>query len=84
MKVVSDFVLDQFPAWGGAVNTINKIRELSIESGKDLMSLAESYIEACFGDEYADKCAINDFLWFHSEAILDAIGYKVEGGEDDD
>lgn len=84
MKVVSDFILEQFPAWGDAVTTINKIREMSIKAGKDLMPLAEGYIEACFGDEYVDKTAINDFLWFHSEAILAAIGCRVEGGEDDD
>lgn len=89
MKFVSDFILEQFPAWGDAVKTIEKIRELSIESGKDLMAVAEQYIEECLGctdspESYVEKCEINDFLWFHAEDILAAVGYEVKGGEDDD
>ena len=54
--------LKDFKAWSGAVDTLNKLKEL--ERVEDV----ENYIEDCMTE--ASDIDINDFLWFESDFIF--------------
>lgn len=82
MKVTYEFILSEFEAWSGAVETLEKIRKFDLNH-PGAMEAAQRYIEECLGDE-ATKTQINDMLWFEDGAILDAIGYYEEPTEDEE
>ena len=82
MKVTYEFILSEFEAWSGAVETLEKIRMFDLNH-PGAMEAAQRYIEECLGDE-ATKTQINDMLWFEDGAILDAIGYYEEPTEDEE
>lgn len=82
MKVTYEFILSEFKAWSGAVETLEKIRKFDL-THPGAMNAAQQYIEECLGDE-ATKTEINDMLWFEDGAILDAIGYCEDDEEDED
>lgn len=82
MKVTYEFILSEFKAWSGAVETLEKIREFDL-THPGAMNTAQRYIEECLGDE-ATETQINDMLWFEDSAILDAIGYYEEPTEDEE
>lgn len=82
MKVTYEFILSEFKAWSGAVETLEKIREFDL-THHGAMNAAQQYIEECLGDE-ATEGEINDMLWFDDDAILDAIGYYEEPTEDEE
>lgn len=82
MKVTYEFILSEFEAWSGAVETLEKIREFDI-THPGAMNAAQQYIEECLGDE-ATEGEINDMLWFDDDDILDAIGYYEEPTEDEE
>ena len=82
MKVTYEFILSEFEAWSGAVETLEKIRKFDLNH-PGAMEAAQRYIEECLGDE-ATEGEINDMLWFEDGAILDAIGYYEEPTEDEE
>lgn len=82
MKVTYEFILNEFKAWSGAVETLEKIREFDI-THDGAMDAAQQYIEDYLGDE-ATETEINDMLWFEGDAILEAIGYTSEDTVDED
>lgn len=82
MKVTYEFILSEFKAWSGAVETLEKICEFDL-THPGAMNAAQQYIEECLGDE-ATEGEINDMLWFDDDAILDAIGYYEEPTEDEE
>jgi hypothetical protein len=63
--------LKDFRAWSGAIDTLNKLREL------DRIEEVEAYIEECM-TEVSDT-DINDFLWFEVEFIfMELLGLSEE------
>lgn len=63
MQYLSEFSIDTFPFWSGAIDVIRKIKK----AGK-LDELA-SLIEDCFSDHTPTKTEINDFVWFNADYI---------------
>ena len=82
MKVTYEFDLNEFKAWSGGAETLEKIRKFDLNH-PGAMKTAQQYIEDCLGDE-ATETQINDMLWFEDDFILEAIGYCTEDEEDDD
>ena len=73
--------LENFPAWSGAVHTLDVLIE------KDLCDT----VEACLADvlgEYPTDTEINDMLWFETDAIAEWCGFSsweaLENGEEED
>ncbi len=63
--------LKDFRAWSGAVDTLNKLKEI------ERVDEVETYIEECM-PEVSDT-NINDFLWFESDFIfLELLGLTEE------
>lgn len=75
MKVITETTLRDFEAWGGAVETKERI----IKEGKE-----EEFEQLI--DELCYKCPtateVNDYLWFDSEEIYRCLGIEVELEED--
>ena len=73
--------LENFPAWSGAVHTLDVLIE------KDLCDT----VEACLADvlgEYPTDTEINDMLWFETDAIAEWCGFSsweaLENGEEEE
>ena len=62
--------------WCGAIDTLNTIEENGKE--EELMN----YLEEVFCDEIPTETEVNDFLWFESETIFDALGITEDEEED--
>jgi len=71
MKIITETSLDNFEAWEGAKQTLQKIRE----AGKfeDL----EMLLDDLYPDGI-DDVKLNDILWFDSDWILEQLGMKPE------
>lgn len=73
--------LTDFPAWSGAVSTLDTLIE------KDLCDTVENYIMECLGDAPTDT-AINDLLWFDTDGIAEYCGFSsweaLENGEEEE
>lgn len=71
MKYYVEENLKDFKAWSGAVDTLNKLREI------DRVEEVESYIKETMTE--ASDTAINDFLWFEADYIfMELLGYTEE------
>ena len=57
--------LENFKAWSGAVNTLNTVRE---RGGIDTLT-------TIFSGDIPTEVQINDWLWFDSDFIYQALGY---------
>ena len=75
--------LENFPAWSGAVDTLNVL----IEKG-----LCDT-VEACLIDAFGEypmptETEINDFLWFETDTIAEWCGFSsweaLENGEEEE
>ena len=75
MKIISEISLKDFDAWGGAVETKERI----IKEGKE-EEFEELIEELCY--KYPTATEINDYLWFDSEEIFNTLG--IENLEDDE
>ena len=67
--------------WCGAIDTLNTIEENWKED--ELIGL----LEDVFWDEIPTDTEVNDFLWFESETIFDALGItedEEEYGEEEE
>ena len=62
--------IDNFKAWSGARNTLDTVRE---RGGIDQLT---SLCEDLFSGETPTETQINDWLWFDSEFIYQALGYQ--------
>jgi len=71
MKITTETSLDNFEAWEGAKQTLQKIRE----AGKfeDL----EMLLDDLYPDGI-DEVKLNDILWFDNDWILEQLGMKPE------
>ena len=74
MKIIREVSLRDFGAWGGAVETKERIiKEGKEEEFEDLIE------ELCYKCPTATE--INDYLWFDSEEIFNSLG--IENSEDE-
>lgn len=71
MKIYSEISLENFEAWSGAVDTLDRIRN----AGK--CEVLESVLE----EEYPDglsETALNDILWFEADWCFEMCGMRSE------
>ena len=61
--------LDNFKAWSGGLTTLNTVRE---RGGVDNLTVICEYI---FYGNTPTEVQINDWLWFDSDFIYQALGY---------
>jgi len=71
MKITTETSLDNFEAWEGTKQTLQKIRE----AGKfeDL----EMLLDDLYPDGI-DEVKLNDILWFDNDWIFESLGMKPE------
>ena len=73
--------LADFPAWSGAVHTLDVLIE------KDLCDTVETCLVDVLG-EYPTDTEINDMLWFETDAIAEWCGFSsweaLENGEEEE
>ena len=74
MKIITEISLNNFEAWEGAKQTLQKIRE----AGKfeDL----EMLLDDIYPDGI-DDVKLNDILWFDDDWIFESLGMKSEEEE---
>ena len=71
MKIITETSLDNFQAWEGAKQTLQKIRE----AGK--VEDLEMLLDDIYPDGI-DDVKLNDILWFDNDWILEQLGMKPE------
>lgn len=74
MIIKTETSLDQFEAWSGAKETLEKVKECG------LCEALESIIEELFPDGITDT-ELNDLLWFDSDWIYEQLCIDSEDGE---
>lgn len=62
--------LESFKAWAGALDTLNTVRE---RGGMDILT---TICEDIFSGGTPTEVQINDWLWFDSDFIYQALGYE--------
>ncbi len=62
--------LESFKAWAGALDTLNTVRE---RGGIDILT---TICEDIFSGDIPTEVQINDWLWFDSDFIYQALGYE--------
>lgn len=62
--------LESFKAWAGALDTLNTVRE---RGGMDILT---TICEDIFSGDTPTEVQINDWLWFDSDFIYQALGYE--------
>lgn len=72
IQYIKETSLDDFPAWGGARDTLDTIRK----AGK--ISQVEEFISEMFSGRIPTADDINDLLWFDDELIFRAISIEEE------
>ncbi len=65
--------------WSGANDTVEGIIKLDAEYGTDYAERLISYLEEVFMDDVPSITSINDFLWFETDNIYEAIGLNSDG-----
>ena len=71
MKIYSEISLENFEAWSGAVDTLNRV----IDEGKT------AELEAILEDLYPDgmdETQLNDILWFEEDWVFEVLGIRTE------
>ena len=61
--------LENFKAWSGGLETLNTVRE---RGGDDTLTVI---CEDIFSGDIPTETTINDWLWFDSDFIYQALGY---------
>lgn len=77
MRIYTDFNIENFSAWSGAVDT----KENIIKAGKT--DLFNSLVDDIFPDGCTET-EMNDFLWFDDSHIYEMLGLGEDGEEPDD
>lgn len=67
--------------WSGAVDTLRTIEENDKE--EELMAHLEDIFETYF-DNVPTMTAVNDYLWFESETIFEALGISEDEEEEEE
>ena len=71
MKIITETSLDNFQAWEGAKQTLQKIRE----AGK--VEDLEMLLDDIYPDGI-DDVKLNDILWFDNDWVFESLGMKPE------
>lgn len=74
MKLYKDFDANEFEAWSGAVDTLDRI--LNEGKGEEL----EELLDEIFPDG-ATETEVNDLLWFEPEYVFENLGIEVDEDE---
>ena len=74
MKIIVDF--SNYEPWSGAVSTYERIQN----EGK--LGNLETILEDIYPDGL-DETALNDLLWFDSDAVFEWLGLPTESGLND-
>lgn len=72
MKYSQEFNVDTFPWWSGAKDTIAEVRKAN------KMDKLQAHIEDVFFKDVPTATQLNDYVWFNSEDIFNAIGIDKE------
>lgn len=76
---IYDFGSLEYDCWSGAIDTLNRIKEVGKE--EEFMD----YLEDIFCDEIPTMTELNDFIWFEDEMIYEDLGiYEEEDDEDEE
>lgn len=70
MKFTKEFDVDTFEFWSGAEDTVKTIRE------NDKMEEFGEHIEMVFDGMTPTETEINDYVWFQSNEIFEALGIE--------
>ena len=76
MKIYSETSLENFEAWSGAVDTLERVRE----AGK--CDELESILEDLYPDGMSET-ELNDLLWFEPETVFEWLGIEEEEEEEE-
>ena len=71
MKITSEISLENFKAWSGAKDTLNKLIEL------DKCDDLEFILEDLYPDGITET-QLNDLLWFDDKWIYETLGIEEE------
>lgn len=71
MRIVSEISIENFEAWSGARDTLNRI----IEERK--CNELEAILEDCYPDGMTDT-ELNDLLWFEADTVFEWVGIRTE------
>lgn len=71
MKIYSEINIADFKAWGGAINTLDKI------IAEDKCDELEAILEDLYPDGI-NETELNDLLWFDDETVLGWLGIRTE------
>ena len=77
MRIYSDTSLENFEAWSGAVDTLDRVRE----AGK--CEELESILEDLYPDGMSET-ELNDLLWFEPETVYEWLGIEEEEEEQEE
>ena len=75
MRIYSETSLENFEAWSGAVDTLDRVRE----AGK--CDELETILEDLYPDGMSET-ELNDFLWFEPETVYEWLGIEEEEEEE--
>ena len=78
MEYRTEFDIDKFGFWSGALDTIEDIRKAGL-----LTELAE-HLEEVFADTTPTDTEINDYVWFERDEIYNILGLNENGERDTD
>lgn len=67
MKFNTEINMEDFPAWSGAIDTLDRIKE----EGK--IKELEFLMQDIFCNKTPTKSEINDFLWFDDDFIYESL-----------
>ena len=76
MRIYSETSLENFEAWSGAVDTLDRVRE----TGK--CDELESILEELYPDGMS-ATELNDLLWFEPETVFEWLGIEEEEEEEE-
>lgn len=77
MRIYKELSLENFEAWSGAVDTLEKIKE----AGK--CEELEFLLEELYPDGL-DETQLNDLLWFDDEQVLEWLGISEEEEDEEE
>lgn len=75
IKISYELELNEFEAWSGGLERLNRIKELDIVD--EIQTLLEDWL--CDNND-VDEYLINDILWFELDDIIDSY----EGGNNNE
>ena len=76
MRIYSETSVENFEAWSGAVDTLDRVKE----AGK--CDELESILEDLYPDGMSET-ELNDLLWFEPETVFEWLGIEEEEEEEE-